>query len=108
MNLVLWLLATMVGLPVLIVLAAGISQRRRERLLAMTGRRAVGHVVESGSDYVDMSGNTYWLKVRYDCDGELVTARVTVSQRDWQQSQAGQRVGLTYVPSRPQLVDLDF
>ena len=74
----------------------------------MTGRRAVGHVVESGSDYVDMSGNTYWVKVQYDCDGELVTARVTVSQRDWRQSQAGQRVGLTYVPGRPQLVDLGF
>jgi uncharacterized protein DUF3592 len=107
-NLVLWLLATMVGLPVLIVLASGISQHRRERLLSTTGRRAVGHVVESGSDYVDMSGNTYWIKVQYDCDGQLVTTRVTVSQRVREQYQAGQRVGLTYVPSRPQLVDLDF
>ena len=108
MNLVLWLLATMVGLPVLIVLAAGISHHRRERLLATTGQRAVGHVVKSGSDYVDMSGNTYWVEVQYACDGGLVNARVTVSQRDWQQYQAGQRVGLTYVPSRPQFVDLDF
>jgi hypothetical protein len=65
-------------------------------------------VVESGSDYVDMSGNTYRVKVQYDYDGELVTARVTVSRRDWQQYQAGQRVGLTYAPSRPHLVDLDF
>ena len=107
-NLILWLLATMVGLPVLIVLAAGVSQHRRERLLATTGRRAVGQVVESGSDYVDMSGDAYWIRVQYDGDGELVTARLTVSQRAWQQCQVGQRVGLTYAPSRPQLVNLDL
>jgi hypothetical protein len=57
-NGVLWLLVTMVGLPVLIVVAAGISHHRRARLIATT--------------------------------------------------QAGQRVGLAYAPSRPELVDLDF
>jgi hypothetical protein len=106
-NLGLWLLATTVGLPVLIVVASGLSQHRRTRLLATTGRHATGYVVQTGSDYVDMSGDTYWVKVQYDCDGELVTARVTVRQRDWERYRAVKRVGLTYVPSRPQLVDLD-
>jgi hypothetical protein len=49
-----------------------------------------------------MSGDTYWIRVQYDGDGELATATVTVSQRAWQQYQVGQRVGLTYAPSRPQ------
>ena len=107
MSVYLWVLVVpiaVVGLPVLTLLAFG---RREARLLAATGRRATGRVLASGCDTDGLGGDTYWVRVQYSCDGEAVTARVVVNRRDQQRFRAGQRVGLIYAPSRPQLVRLD-
>jgi len=68
---------------------------------------AIGHVLAVGHDDDDQGGRSYWVKVQYDYDGEPVTVRVGISHRDQQQYQAGQRVGLTFAPSRPRIVRLD-
>ena len=90
------------------VIVAGIaSQRRRDEQLARTGRGAIGRVLNVGTSDDGLGSTSSWVKVRYSCDGELVTATVQVSQRDQQRYRVGQRVGLTYLPSRPKVVRLD-
>jgi Protein of unknown function (DUF3592) len=101
----------MFGLPIAVVAGAALTasalRRRRDRLLVTTGQRAIGHVLESGCDTDDMGGSSYWVRVQYIYDGEAVTTKVPVSHRDQQRYRVGQRVGLTYAPSRPQVVKLD-
>jgi hypothetical protein len=88
-------------------LAASALRGRRDKLLADTGRRATGRVLASGSDSDGLGSSTYWVKVVFPYDGEPVTAKVVVSRRDQQGYRAGLQVGLTYAPSRPQVVRLD-
>lgn len=95
------------GLVAVLFLVGSATRRRRDRLLATTGRRAVGRVLASGCDTDDLGSSTHWVKVEYSADGELITTRVVVSERDQQQLRVGQRVGLTYAPSRPGVVELD-
>ncbi|GAA4631862.1 hypothetical protein GCM10023196_062910 [Actinoallomurus vinaceus] len=106
-SLILW----MFGLPAAVLAAVvGVTaavQRRRDRLIATTGRRAIGRVLAAGSDTYDLGGSTYWVRVQFDYDGEPVTARVVVSERDQRQYRVSQRIALTYAPSRPQVVKLD-
>lgn len=101
----------MVGLPIAVVIVsagtASALRRRRDRLLVTTGQRAIGQVLESGCDTDGLGGSTYWVRVQYVYDGEAVTTKVVVSHRDQQRYRVGQRVGLTYAPSRPQVVQLD-
>jgi hypothetical protein len=102
-----WMFGIPIALVVVCVLTASAFQRRRDRLLAATGRRAIGRVLASGYDTDGMGGDTYWVRVQYPYAGESVTAKVVVSPRDQKRYRVGQRVGLTYAPSRPQVVKLD-
>ncbi len=101
----------MFGAPAAVVVVAGLTasafRRRRDKLITTTGRRAIGRVLAVGCDTDDLGGSTEWVRVQYHCDGEPVTARVVVSHRDQQRYRVGQRIGLTYAPSRPQIVNLD-
>lgn len=110
-SLDLWLATAMcvapVGVVALIILTAGVFQRRRERLLATTGRRAIGRVLALGYDSDGLGGDTYWVKVQYDHDDQTLTSNVTVSYRDRQRYPVGQRIGLTYATGRPHVVRLD-
>lgn len=92
---------------VALILQGMVSQRRRAELLTTTGRGAFGRVLAVGSDSDGLTSLTFWVKVQYDYDGEAVIATVQLSQRDQQRYRVGQRVGLTYVPSRPKWVRLD-
>jgi hypothetical protein len=103
----LWVLGAPIALVAVCVLIASGRRRRRDNLLAATGRRAIGSVLASGRDSDGLGSDSYWVRVQYSCDGEAVTAKVMVSRRDQQRYPAGQRVGLTYTPSRPQVVRLD-
>jgi Protein of unknown function (DUF3592) len=111
MSLDFWMVTGMVGVPaavVVVAILAGSAQRnRQERLLATTGRGAVGRVLTSGFDDDGLGARSYWVKVEFDYDGETVNAKVGLSYRDRQRYQPGQRVGLTYAPSRHQVVRLD-
>ena len=100
-----WLIMV-IAVPIALVAVSAAFRRRRDKLLA-TGRRATGRVLASGCDTDGLGGDTYWVRIVYSCDGESVTARAVVSGRDQQRYRAGQRVGLTYAPGRPQLVRLD-
>lgn len=103
-----WIIGLPVAIVVVVILLAAHSQHRRNELLATTGQGAAGRVLELGHDDDDLGGiSRYWVKVQYDYDGEAVTAKVPVNHRDQHRYQAGQRVGLTYAPSRPKLVRLD-
>jgi Protein of unknown function (DUF3592) len=106
-----WMIGGMVGLPVAVVVVSSLTasafRHRKDALIATTGRHAIGRVLDMGCHTADMGGTTHWVKVQYDYDGEPVTATVLVSQRDQQRYRAGQRVGLTYAPSRSQVVRLD-
>ncbi|MDX6389767.1 MAG: hypothetical protein QOJ73_830 [Streptosporangiaceae bacterium] len=110
-SLYLWMFGGMIGLPVAVVVVSALTasrfRRRQDRLIVTTGRRAIGLVVAVGCDTADMGSTTYWVRVQYNCDGEPATAQAVVSQRDQQRYRAGQRVGLTYAPSRSQVVRLD-
>ena len=101
----------MIGLPIAVVaVSAGTAsalRRRRDKLLVTTGQRAIGHVLASGCDSDDLGGTSYWVRVQYVYDHEAETVKVVVSHRDQQRYRVGQRVGLTYAPSRPQVVKLD-
>ena len=100
-------LAMVIALPIAVVAVAAVFRHRREKLLATTGRRATGRVLASGRDGDSLSGETHWVSVQYNYDGELVTAKAEVSPRDQKRYRIGQPVRLTYAPSRPQLVRLD-
>jgi hypothetical protein len=101
----------MIGAPVVVVaasvLTASAFRQRRDRLLDETGRHAFGRVLATGRDDDGLGSISFWIKVEYAYDGELVRAKVIVSQREQQRYQVGQRVGLTYAPSRSQVVRLD-
>jgi hypothetical protein len=103
--------AAMCGIPVALVAVANFiasaGRRRRDRLIEMTGQRAIGRILAMGRDSDDLGGSPYWVKVQYDYDGEPVTVRVVVSWRDQEQYRVGQRIGLTYAPSRPRVINLD-
>jgi Protein of unknown function (DUF3592) len=96
-----------VPMAVLCVAAlAGSASRHRQNNLIATGQRASGRVLAAGRDN-DGTGDLYhWVRVQYDYDGP-VTVKVVVSKRDQGRYRVGQRVGLTYAPSRSQLVRLD-
>jgi hypothetical protein len=59
-----------------------------------------------GHDDADLGGSSYWVKVQYGYDGDTVTVKAGISHRDRQRYRAGQRVGLTFAPSRPRIVRL--
>jgi Protein of unknown function (DUF3592) len=103
-----YVVALVVVIAVLCVaaLAVSASRRRQDNLMATTGRRATGRVQAVGRDNDGMGDLTYWVRVQYEYDGP-VTAKVVVSKRDQERYRVGQRVGLTYAPSRSQLVRLD-
>jgi len=94
------------AVPIAVVAVGAALRRRRDNLLA-AGRRATGRVLALGQDSNDLGGSTDWVRVQYPCDGELVTATAEVSPRDHKRYRVGQRVALTYAPSRPQLIKLD-
>lgn len=106
-----WVYAASCGIPAAVVAVAALTtsavRRRREQLIATTGRHTTGRVQALGCDADGLGGSSYWVSVRYEYDGEPVTARVVVGRRDQQRYQVGQRVGLTYAPSRHQIVNLD-
>ncbi len=103
----LWTFGAFASAAFVVLLMASTSRRRRDKLLATTGRGAIGRVMAVGSDDDGMGLKMYWIRVQYSYDGEPVTAKVMVSYRDQQRYRAGQRVGLTYAPSRSQAVRLD-
>jgi hypothetical protein len=107
MTVFLWIVLTPLALLAVFVSALPTLRRRRDNLITTTGRGAIGRVLAVGRDDDDLGGSSYWVKVQYDCDGEPVTVKAGISHRDQQRYQAGQRVGLTYAPSRSQLVRLD-
>jgi hypothetical protein len=107
MAVFLWLLVTPPAVLLLAVLAQPGLRHRRDTLLATTGRGAIGRVLALGSDDDGMGIRMCWVRVQYDHDGEPVIAKVMVSDRQQQGYRTGQRVGLTYAPSRSQLVRLD-
>jgi hypothetical protein len=92
---------------VLLILQAAASQRRRANLLTTTGRGVIGRVLAVGSDSDGMTSPSFWVKVEYDYDADSVTTTIQLSERDQQRYRVGQRVGLTYAPSRPRFVRLD-
>jgi hypothetical protein len=100
-----------IGAPIVVIAVSALTssafRRRRDRLIQTTGRRAIGRVLDVGHDSDGLGSTTFWVRVQYNCDGEPATAKVVVSYRDRQQYRAGQRVGLTYAPSRPRVVRLD-
>jgi hypothetical protein len=102
-----WIIAAPVVLVAGSVLLASVFRRRRDELLATTGRGAIGRVLAVGSDGDGLGSTSYWVRVEYSYDGELVNALVRTSQREQQRYQVGKRVGLTYAPSRPGVVRLD-
>jgi hypothetical protein len=103
----LWIIGLPLAVLAVSVLLASAVSGRRNRLIATTGRGAIGRVLTVGSDNDGLGSISYWVKVQYDYDGEPVTATVPVSQREQQRYRDGQRVGLTYAPSRPKVVRLD-
>jgi hypothetical protein len=97
----------MIGLPVAVILVAGVGNARRTRLLGTSGRTTYGRVTDMGSSSDDMGSATYWVRVQYNDDGLPASAKVTVGNRDRERYRSGQRVLLTYVPGRPSIVRLD-
>lgn len=95
------------GLPLAVVAVSVAFRKRQDRLIATTGRHAIGHVLAVGCDDDGLGSSTYWVRVQYDYDGEPVTAKVGVRHRDRQRYRVGERAGLTYAPSRPQAFRLD-
>jgi hypothetical protein len=106
-NFFLWIFVGSLTVMGVAALMASVFRRRQDRLLATTGRGAIGRVLDVGRDTSDPDIPSYWVRVQYNCDGEPFTAKVKVSQREQGRYRAGQRVGLTYAPSRPQIVRLD-
>lgn len=106
-SIFLWMIATIIGLLVAVKGLFAVVEYRRRRLLQRTGRRADGHVLASGHDSVDLGGEQYWVEVQYIHDSGPVTVRVPVGQRDRQRYRDHSRVGLTYAPSRLDVVTLD-
>jgi hypothetical protein len=103
----LWVLGIPALVLVVCVLLAGAVQKRQRELLTTTGRGAIGRVLRIGSDSDGLGSTSHWVRVEYNYDGELVAARVPVSEREQRRYRVGQRVGLTYAPSRPKIVRLD-
>ena len=101
----------MIGAPVVVVaasmLTASALRQRRDRLLDGTGRHAIGRVLAPGRDDDGLGSVSYWVRVEYAYDGELVRAKVLLNQCEQQRYGVGQRIGLTYAPSRSQVVRLD-
>jgi hypothetical protein len=64
-------------------------------------------VLDKGESSDGLGSDSYWVTVRYDYDGETVTAHVAMSREDQERYTVGRRVGLTYAPSRPKVVALD-
>jgi hypothetical protein len=99
------------GIPAAVVLFCVVTtsqaRSRREMLLDGTGRHTYGRVADLGHSSDDLGSDTYWVKVEFDYDGELVTATVVLSKRDQQRYRVFQQVGLTFAPSKPKIVRLD-
>ena len=106
-SFVLWMFVAVFGVLAAVVGLVAAVQRRRDRLIATTGRRAVGRVLAAGCDTDGLGASMYWVRVQYDYDGEPVTVKVMLSRRNQQGYRVSQRIGLTYAPSRPQVVKLD-
>jgi hypothetical protein len=104
---VVWLTGLICGPLVVVGVVASAVQRRRDRLIATTGERATGRIVAVGTDTGDMGDSTHWVEVQYDWYDQSPTVRVTVTRLHHQQYRVGKRIGLTYAPSRPQVVKLD-
>jgi len=102
-----WVLLTFAGVLCVILLAAWATRHRRGELITATGRGAIGRVQAMGRDDDALGGSSYWLKVEYDYDHVPVTVKVQISWRDKERYRVGQRIGLTFAPSRPQIVRLD-
>ena len=105
-NIGLWMFGLTAALLCLLAFVITASRRRQDKLFATTGQRATGRILDSGHDTDGMGDSYLWVKVQYDYDGP-VTVKVPVNRRDQQRYRVGQRVGLTYAPSRSQLVRLD-
>ena len=101
------LVLAMIGLPVAVIVVAGIGNGRRAKLLATSGRTTYGRITDMGTSSDDMGSTSYWVKVQYNDDGLPASAKVTVGHHDRERYQSGQRVMLTYVPGRPSIVRLD-
>jgi hypothetical protein len=107
MSLYLWLFVVPLALLFVAALMQPALSRRRNTLIATTGRGAIGHVLAVGRDDDALGGSSHWVQVQYDYDGQPVTVKVQISWRDKARYRVGQRVGLTYAPSRSQIVRLD-
>jgi hypothetical protein len=102
-----WVLLAFAAVLCVVLRMAWATRRRRGEPDTTTGRAAVGRVLAMGRDDDALGGSSYWLKVEYDYDRVPVTVKVQISWRDKERYRVGQRIGLTFVPGRPQIVRLD-
>ncbi len=65
-----WALVAFAAVVCAVLITASASRHRRDRLVATTGRGAVGRVLAVGADDDGMGIKTYWVRVRCDHDGE--------------------------------------
>jgi hypothetical protein len=102
-----WMLLALAAVLCVVLLTARATRHRRGALITDTGRGAIGRVLAMGRDDDALGGSSYWVKVEYDYDRVPVTVKVQISWRDKERYHVGQRIGLTFAPSRPQIVRLD-
>ncbi|NUS11263.1 MAG: DUF3592 domain-containing protein, partial [Streptomyces sp.] len=100
-SIYLWMFGAPTVVVVVSALTASAFRSRRDKLLATTGQRAVGRVLASGCDTDGLGGSTYWVMVEYPYGGALRAVKTVVASRREQEGyRIGQRVALTYAPSR--------